>query len=117
MIVWYSLLMLLQTRKRRPSVVNRRGDRPTLESRAAVVCNGIEVGKPIVARSKEAPTSLMREKMRRNIQPLLGPKPWRIHKKILKSSAGVYTTSSMIEMSFRLERVMTDIDGIEKIRI
>jgi len=88
--------------------VNMRGDSPTLDSRAAEVCRGIEEGNPMVASSNDAPASLIRQKMTRNSQPLLGPKPWWTHKKILKISAGVYSMSSTIEMSLRPERVMIE---------
>jgi len=99
--------MLLQTRDRRPRVVSKSGDKPTLERRAAEVSRGIEDGKPIVASSTEAPAMRTRENIRRNSQPLLMPNPWRIHKNILKRQAGVYTMSSTIERSFRFDSAIT----------
>ena len=103
--------MLLHTRNRRPKVISRRGDSPTLERSAAEVCSGIEVGKLIVASSKEAPEMRTRENVTRNIQPLLGPKPWRTHKNIPKRQAGAYTMSSTMERSFRFDSVMTADNG------
>jgi hypothetical protein len=105
--VWYSLLMLLQTRDRRPRVVSKSGDKPTLERRAAEVSRGIEDGKPIVASCTDAPAMRTRENIRRNSQPLLIPNPWRIHKSVLKRQAGVYIMSSTIERSFLFDSVIT----------
>ena len=81
--------MLLQAQFRSPSVVSRSGDKPMLERRVADVSNGTDVGEWIVASSKEAPAMRVSENITRNIQPLLSPKPWRIHKNVLHRQAGV----------------------------
>jgi hypothetical protein len=77
-----------------------------LERVAAAVSYGIDVWLPIVASSKEAPAIRIRENVRRNIQPLLGPKPWRGHRNVLKTQARVYPMSSTIERSFEFDRVI-----------
>ena len=81
--------MFLQARFRSPSVVSSSGDKPMLERRVADVSSGTEAGEWIVASSKEAPAMRIRENIRRNIQPLLRPKPWRMHKSVLQKQAGV----------------------------
>jgi hypothetical protein len=82
-----------------------------LEKRATEVSSGIEVGEPIVASSKEAPAIRMRENIRRKTHPLLGPKPWRTHKNVLKRQVGVYPMSSTMDKSFSFESAMTADNG------